>query len=194
MAAVRTAVHPGSPGRGVRRAVGEGVHAAAEATKWHTQSLSAFRSAHGPLGVVDRGQIVYHRPPFRRPALGAARLVSEVDLHTMAAGTDDSLSGRHSPAAPRLVLEAPVAATCRPPCARLRAASLPKPPCAVSRCAKARLPLYGYECASHAPVDGRRLRSRPPRPKARIKLMVALGLTSDPAEIRRIFADGAAGS
>jgi L-asparaginase len=31
-----------------------------------------------------------------------------------------------------------------------------------------------------------------PGPKARIKLMVALGLTSDPAEIRRIFADGAA--
>ena len=29
-----------------------------------------------------------------------------------------------------------------------------------------------------------------PGPKARIKLMVALGLTSDPAEIRRIFSDG----
>src|SRR6185369_17360470 len=83
MAAVRAAVHNESAGRGVLIAVGEEIHSAAEATKWHTQSLSAFRSAHGPLGVIDRGQVVYYRPAFRAPVLPARRLVSEVDLHTM---------------------------------------------------------------------------------------------------------------
>src|SRR5262249_14862859 len=63
MTAVRTAVHPDSRERGVLVAVGEEVHAAAEVHKWHTQSLVSFRSGWGPLAVVDRGQIVYERPP-----------------------------------------------------------------------------------------------------------------------------------
>ena len=50
LAAVRTAVHPASPGRGVLVTVGDQIHAAA-GLKWHTQSLAAFRSAHGPLGI-----------------------------------------------------------------------------------------------------------------------------------------------
>src|SRR5688572_28878889 len=47
MAAVRTAAHPGSLGRGVLLTVGEEIHGAAEATKYHTQSLSAFLSPKG---------------------------------------------------------------------------------------------------------------------------------------------------
>jgi L-asparaginase len=91
MSAVRTAVHPEARARGVLVAVGEQVHAAAEATKWHTQSLGAFRSPRGPLAVLDRGQVVFQRPAFRAAAIPTRRLVSEVDLHTMAAGTDDAL-------------------------------------------------------------------------------------------------------
>src|SRR5206468_10576409 len=106
MAAVRTVVHPASVGRGVLVTVGEQIHAAAEATKWHTQSLDAFRSPHGPLGVIDRGQVVYHRPPFRAAVLPAQRLVSGVDLHTMAAGVDDALVRSSLPRGARgLVLE-----------------------------------------------------------------------------------------
>jgi L-asparaginase len=196
MAAVRTAVHPDSAGRGVLIAVGEEIHAAAEATKWHTQSLSAFRSAHGPLGTVDRGQIVYHRPPFRRAPLGAARLVSEVDLHTMAAGTDDSLiRASMSRGARGLVLEATGCGNVPPSVLPgLRAALAGRIPVVlVSRCAEGRVsPAYGYEGGGRmleemGIVFGQDL----PGPKARIKLMVALGLTSDPAEIRRIFDDSA---
>src|SRR5437762_5992080 len=91
MAAVRTAVHPEAQGRGVLVAVGEEIHAAAEARKWHTQSLAAFKSSLGPLGTVDRGQIRFHRPPRHAPGLKARRLVSEVDLHVMATGVDDAL-------------------------------------------------------------------------------------------------------
>ena len=197
MAAVRTAVHPDSAGRGVLIAVGEEIHAAAEATKWHTQSLAAFRSAHGPLGTLDRGQVIYHRPPFRRAPLGAARLVSEVDLHTMAAGMDDALiRASMSRGARGLVLEATGCGNVPPSVLPgLRAALAGRIPVVlVSRCAEGRVsPAYGYEGGGRmleemGVVFGQEL----PGPKARIKLMVALGVTSDPAEIRRIFADGAA--
>ena len=91
MTAVRTAVHPGASGRGVLVAVGEEILAAADATKWHTQALSAFRSPRGPLAVLDRGQVVFQRAPFRVPPLRPTRLVPEVDLHIMATGVDDAL-------------------------------------------------------------------------------------------------------
>jgi len=192
MAAVRTAVHPASAGRGVLITVGEEVHAAAEATKWHTQSLSSFRSAHGALGIVDRGAIVYLRPPFRRPALGASRLVSEVDLHTMAAGMDDSLIRASMARGARgLVLEATGCGNV-PPAAMpgVKAALAARVPIVLcSRCAEGRVaPAYGYEgggqmLQSLGILFGQDL----PGPKARIKLMVALGATSDPGELRRIF-------
>src|SRR4029078_13187432 len=89
MPAARAAVHPDAHARGGLVAVGEQVLAAAEATKWHTQSLAAFRSARGPLAVLHRGQVVLQRPAFRVNPIPARRLVSDVDLHTMAAGTDD---------------------------------------------------------------------------------------------------------
>ena len=195
MAAVRAAVHPESGGRGVLIAVGEEIHAAAEATKWHTQSLAAFRSAHGPLGIVDRGHIVYHRPPFRRPPIGAARLVAEVDLHTMATGMDDSLIRASVARGARgLVIEATGCGNVPPSVLPgLRAALAGRIPVVlVSRCAEGRVsPAYGYEGGGRmleemGVVFGQDL----PGPKARIKLMVALGLTSDPVEIRRIFSDG----
>ena len=192
MSAVRAAVHPGAHGRGVLVTVGEEVHAAAEATKWHTQSLGAFRSQRGPLGVVDKGQIVFHRPSFRLPAIRATRVVAEVDLHTMAAGVDDGLLRASLARGARgLVIEATGCGNV-PPAALpgIRAALASKVPVVVvSRCAEGRVtPAYGY------PGGGQVLRELGvifgqdlPGPKARIKLMVALGATSEPAEIRALF-------
>ena len=149
MAAVRTAVHSASSGRGVLVTVGEQIHAAAEATKWHTQSLVAFRSAHGPLGVINRGQPVYHRPRFRAGVLPARRLVSEVDLHTMAAGVDDALVRASLARGVRgLVLQATGCGNVPPPVLpALRAALAARVPVVlVSRCAEGRVaPAYGYE-------------------------------------------------
>src|SRR5262249_56614264 len=88
MTAVRTAVHPDAGSRGVLVAVGEQIHSAAEATKWHTQSLGAFRSPRGPIGVLDRGQVVFQRPPFRERPLDVSSLATPVALPTMAARGD----------------------------------------------------------------------------------------------------------
>ena len=198
MTAVRTAAHPLSAGRGVLIAVGEEVHAAAEATKRHTQALAAFRSTWGPLAVLDRGAVVFHRPAFHAPPLPARRLVPQVDLHVMATGVGSSLVRASLRAGARgLVLEATgcgnVPPAVLPGIREALAAGVPV--VMVSRCPEGRVsPAYGYE------GGGQRLREMGvvfgedlPGPKARIKLMVALGLTSDMARIRAVFEDGGPG-
>jgi len=196
MTAVRTAVHPDARARGVLVAVGEQVHAAAEATKWHTQSLGTFRSSRGPLAVLDHGQVVFQRPAFHAPALKARRLVSEVDLHTMAAGTDDALLRASLARGARGIVVAATGAGNVPPACLpgLRAALAASVPVVlVSRCAEGRVaPLYGYEGGGQMLRDlGVIFGQDLPGPKARIKLMVALGATSDVAQIREMFESSA---
>ncbi len=194
MAAVRTAVHPQAPGRGVLVAVGEEIFAAAEVSKWHTQRLDAFRSGRGPLAVVDRGQVRFQRPAVHRPRLPTRRLVSEVDLHTMATGVDDALLRASVARGARgLVVEATGCGNVPPSVLPgLRSAIAARLPVVlVSRCGEGRVsPAYGYE------GGGQRLREMGvifggdlSGPKARIKLMAALGASSDPAEIRALFED-----
>jgi L-asparaginase len=192
LAAVRTAVDPQAAGRGVLIAVGEEIHAAAEATKWHTQSLAAFRSAHGPLGVVERGHVLFQRPPFRRARLPARHLVSEVDLHTMATGVDDALLRASVARGARGLVLAATGCGNVPPSVLpgLRAALASRIPVVmVSRCAEGRVvAAYGYEGGGKmlrelGVIFGQDL----PGAKARIKLMVALGVTSELETIRAWF-------
>jgi L-asparaginase len=173
-------------------AVGEEVHAASEGRKWHTQSLGAFRSPHGPLAVVDRGAIVFHRPPFRRPPLPARRVVAEVDLHTMAAGTDDALLlASLARGARGLVVEATGCGNVPPSAVPGFRAALDAgvPVVLVSRCPEGRLAAaYGYEGGGQMLRElGVVFAQELSGPKARIKLMVALGVTSDLDGVRRIF-------
>ena len=192
LAAVRTAVHPRSARRGVLVAIGGEVHAASEATKRHAQRLRAFHSAHGPLARIARGRVVYRRPPSRPPRLAASRLVPEVDLHTMAAGVDDGLLRASLARGARGLVLAATGAGNVPPAAMpgLRAALAGGVPVVlVTRCAEGRVtPAYGYEGGGQMLRElGVIFAGELPGPKARIKLMVALGVTSDVAEIRRLF-------
>ena len=198
MTAVRTAVHPDARARGVLVAVGEQIHAAAEATKWHTQSLGAFRSPRGPIGVIDRGQVVFERPPFRDRPLPAHALVPAVDLHTMAAGVDDALLRASLARGARgLVLEATGCGNVPPAVLPAVRAALAKgiPVVLVSRCSEGRLaPAYGYEGGGRMLKEmGLIFGQELPGAKARIKLMVALGVSADAADVRRMFeVDGTA--
>jgi L-asparaginase len=192
LAAVRVAAHPASPGRGVLVAIGEYVHAAAEATKWHTQSLAAFRSPHGALGAVERDSIVYYQTPYRAPVLSPPELVPEVDLHTMAAGVDGVLVAASVARGARgLVLQATGAGNIPPavvPAVRAALAS-GVAVVTVSRCPEGRVfPAYGYEGGGRMLRDlGVILGADLPGPKARIKLMVALGVTREREALRRMF-------
>jgi L-asparaginase len=197
LGAVRTAVHPDARGRGVLVVVGESVHAASEASKWHAQALAAFRSPHGPVGAVERDRVTFHRPPFRGPHLAATRLVSEVDLHTMAAGVDDGLIRASLARGARgLVIEATGCGNVPPAVVPgLRAAlAAPVPVLLVSRCPEGGVvPAYGYEGGGRMLRDmGIIMGGEIPGPKARILLMAALGLTSDIAELRALLGNAGA--
>jgi L-asparaginase len=192
MAAVRTAVHPDAAGRGVLIAVGKEVHSAGEATKWHSQSLVAFRSPRGPLARVSRLRVSFERPAFRQPRLAARRLVAGVDLHVMAAGVDDGLLRASLARGARgLVLEATGCGNVPPAVLPGIRAALAKrvPVVVVSRCAEGAVtPVYGYQ------GGGRMLRElgvilgpELPGQKARIRLMLALGVTSDLNTLRTLF-------
>jgi len=199
LAAVRTAVHPEAPGRGVMVVVGEAIHSAAEASKWHAQALHAFRSPHGPLGTVERDGLLFHRPPFAAPRLPAAQLVTQVDLHTMATGVDDALVRASLARGARgLVLEATGCGNVPPAVVPgIRAALAARVPVLlVSRCAEGRVvPAYGYDGGGRMLRDlGVILCGEMPGPKARILLMVALGVTEDPAELRAIVTERSNGS
>jgi len=192
MTAVRAAVHPDSPGRGVLVTIGEEVHAASEATKRHTQNLAAFTSPLGPLGVLHGGRILYHKPARRPLHLPATRLVCEVDLHLMAAGVDDGLLRASISRRVRGLVIAGTGCGNVPPAVvpALRAALARRiVVLLVSRCPEGRVfPAYGYE------GGGQKLREMgiiladdlPPQ-KARVKLMVALSLTQDPEELKTLF-------
>ena len=152
---------------------------------------SAARAARWPSWTA--GQVVFQRPAFRVPPLRARRLVSEVDLHAMAAGVDDALLRASLARGARGLV---VAATgCRERAARRScpACAPPSPPaspwCSSRAARRAAWPpptatkVAGRCCATWGSSSARTC----PGPKARIKLMVALGTTSDVAEIRRIF-------
>jgi L-asparaginase len=190
--AVRVAAHSGASGRGTLVVCGEEIHAAARVRKVHTQRLEAFRSALGPVGTLDRGRVRFHGPASRAEVLQPRRLVTAVDLHVLAAGCDAGLLYASLARGARgLVLEGTGAGNVPPAVlpgmrAALRAGV---PVVVVSRCPEGRVaPLYGFAGGgARLAAMGAILGGDVGGPKARIKLMVALGTTSEPEALRRIF-------
>jgi L-asparaginase len=193
LAAMRVAAADGARGLGVLVVMNDTILAASEATKTHTESFDSFQSPDfGPLGVVDRGEVVIRRQSIKRQHLPAAEIIEPVFLIKLAAGVDSTLINAAIEAGGRgLVIEAlgrgnvPPAAMPAIRCAI--AAGLPV--VLVSRCLRGRVfDSYGYE------GGGKSLRHLGViftdflnGQKARIKLSLALSLTGDPAEIRALF-------
>jgi L-asparaginase len=191
-AAVRTAAHPDAGGRGTLVVVGEEIHPASRVRKRHTQRLDAFWSALGPVGTLDRGRVRFHAPAVRGGVLRPRRLVTAVDLHLLAAGSDAALLHASLARGARgLVLEGTGAGNVPPAVVPgIRAALRSRVPVVVvSRCPEGPVaPLYGFAGGGARLAEiGVILGGDLGGPKARIKLMVALGATSDPAVLRRIF-------
>ncbi len=192
-AGVRVATHPNSFNRGVLVTMGDEIHAASDVTKTHTEHVNAFQSPDfGPVGFVDKSDVVFYRSPHRRQYIPATKIDTAVELLKVAAGADDRLlkwavdSGAHG-----IVIEATgrgnVPPDVVPGIQYVIDHSLPI--VLVSRCLQGRvLDTYGY------PGGGRHLRQMGVifaqyinGQKARIKLIVALGNTQKLDEIRQFF-------
>lgn len=191
--AIRVAASPRARGHGALVVLSDEVHAARHVTKTHTTRLTTFRSpGHGPVGLVAWDGVRFTRPPGPRERLAPARLEPEVWIVKTASGTDDRLlRAALDLGAAGIAIEGTGAGNVPdavvPGIAEAQRRGLPV--VLTSRCPEGPLsPTYGTPGGGHSLrrlgvilADG--LNS----PKARIKLMLALGQTRDVAAIRALF-------
>jgi L-asparaginase len=167
--------------------------AARDTIKMHTSNMDAFRSPMlGPVGNVDDDAVVLFRRSLVRQSLRPQRIVTSVDLMRVYGGMDSEFIFWSLERGNRgLVIEAMGQGNVPPALVPgLRAwIDAGRPVVLVSRCPEGRaLDTYAYEGGGKqlhnmGVIFGEDLTGQ----KARIKLMLALGLSSDPKEIRAMF-------
>jgi L-asparaginase len=193
LAAMRVASSEMAAGLGVMVVMNETILSASEATKTHTELFDAFQSPDfGPLGFVDKGEVIIRRAPSKRLRLNTNEIAEPIALIKMAAGADSTLiDGAIDRGAKGLVIEGLGRGNVPPDAVGgiKRAISLEIPTVMVSRCLRGRIyESYGYE------GGGKHLRNLGVifadflnAQKARIKLALALTITKDPAELQALF-------
>jgi L-asparaginase len=195
-AAMRVAIDEGARGQGVFVLLNETIHAAAYATKMDTQAIETFMSpVFGPLGIVDKDRVFFARLLKFRQTIETTRFEDRVDLFQMYAGSDGRfIDAAREQGAQGIVVEGTGRGNVPP-------MTLP----AIQRCLDAGIPvLISTRCAQGRVLDtyayegsGRDLRNRGvifagnlTGPKARILLMLALGITRDPQALRQLIEAG----
>ncbi len=193
LASVRVAASREAHGAGVLVVFNSRVLAARDTIKMNTTNLDAFRSPMlGPLGNIDDDAVIMFRSSLVRESLRPDAIVTSVDLVRVYGGLDSELifwsleRGNKG-----LVIEAMGQGNVPPAIVPgLRAwLDTGRPVVLVSRCPEGRaLDTYAYEGGGKqlhnmGVIFGEDLTGQ----KARIKLMLALGLTDDVEKIRRMF-------
>jgi L-asparaginase len=193
LASVRVATSSQAHGCGALVVFNSRVLAARDTIKMHTSNLDAFRSPMlGPIGSIDDDAVVIYRQSLVRESLRPEKIVTSVDLMRIYGGMDSELIFWSFDRGNRgLVIEAMGQGNVPPailPGLR-RWLDAGRPVVLVSRCPEGRaLDTYAYE------GGGKQLHNMGvifaedlTGQKARIKLMLALGLTTDVAKIRSMF-------
>lgn len=191
--AVRVAAAPEARGKGVLVVLNDEIHAAREVTKTHSASVKTFESPFwGPLGYADADRIVFRREPLGRQTLRPADLVEAVHLVKLASGSDSLLIDFLADRGVRgLIIEGfgrgNVPPTAMPGIRRAIAKGIPVVVTTRTHTGRV-LDVYGYEGGAKTLKDaGAILGGETSAVKARLKLMLALGLTSEKDELRKIF-------
>jgi L-asparaginase len=191
--AICTAVSEQAKQKGVLIVMNNEVNSAAEATKTHTMSLDTFKSMEfGPLGIVDNDEVIFYRDIIKHHHIPANRFEPQVHLLKTAIGMNSLLIHfliDHG--AKGLVIEAMGRGNVPPEMVPgiERAIQSGIKVIIVSRCPMGRvLGSYGYEGGGkHLRDLGVIFGSNLNGQKARVKLMLALGLTDDPDVVQSIF-------
>jgi L-asparaginase len=193
LSAMRVAADDSARELGVVVVMNETVLAASEATKTHTESFDAFQSPEfGPLGVVDKADVIIKRAPLKRAHLNTGEIVEPVWFIKMGAGFDSTLINACIEAGAKgLVIEALGRGNVPPESVPgiTRAISAEIPVVLVSRCLRGRVyDSYGYaggakELRNLGVIFADFMSGQ----KARIKLSLGLSLTNNPSEIRSLF-------
>lgn len=190
--AVRVAADPGSRGLGVLVMLNDEIHAAREVTKTSTLRLQTFRTPDfGVLGHADGDAVAYYRKPVRKVApetefdIRGLETLPRVDIAYAYTGADGAAVRAFVAAGAKGIISAGFAPGFAGPgdfpalCEAVEAGVV------VMQCTRA---------GSGRTFKGKRLREAGflitdnlnPQ-KARLLLALALTVTTDPAEIERIF-------
>lgn len=185
--------NPNSKGFGVLVCLNGEINAASEVTKTHTEDVETFHSLDfGSLGFVDKGRVLFNRLPRKLETRLTKTINSNVDLIKVYAGMDDKFFRFSAESgAEGLVVEAMGVGNVPPECFEGIKCAVEKgiPVVLVSRCpAGETLDIYGYPGAGKwlkqmGVIFADYLNGQ----KARIKLIVCLGITKDREELRKMF-------
>lgn len=192
LAAVRVAASAEAQGLGALVVMNNEVHAARDVTKAHSQSIDAFQSpVWGPLGRVEAERIVIARR-VEREVLRCPRLEPQVYLLKLALGMDAELLRQAVALGARGVVIESFGGGRVPPWwleaieeAIVRGVAI----VIATRCPAGHIyDQYGYVGAYHDLVRvGCLFADGLNGPKARLRLMAALGAARDLAEAKRLF-------
>ena len=190
---ISTCLNNNSQNIGVLVCLNGEVNAASEVTKIFSDEVDTFKSLDfGSLGFVQSGKIIYNRLPRHLEHIETVKIITNVDLITVYSGmgekffefsADSNIEG--------LVIEA-LGIGNVPPAAfeGIKYVTEKKIPVVlVSRCPAGETDdIYSYPCAGkHLHDLGVIFTDYLNGQKARIKLMLALGTTSDIAELNKMF-------
>lgn len=172
------------------------INAASEVTKTYTDEVDTFQSLDfGALGFVQNGRAILNRLPRKLEIIETDKLNSNVDMLTVYAGMDEKFFKFSADSgASGIVVEALGVGNVPPAAFEGIKYAVEKniPVVLVSRCPAGDIEdIYGYPGAGKwlhklGVIFADYLNGQ----KARIKLMLALGKTTDHEELRKIFEDG----
>lgn len=192
-ASICTVCSKASKNKGVLVVMNNQVNSAAEVTKTHTLSLDTFQSMDfGPLGIVDSDQVIYYRDRKDGIKITTNKIENKVGLIKAVAGLDSEfINYLIDNGYKGIVIEALGRGNVPPAMVEgiYRAIGLGIPVVIVSRCVKGRvLDSYGYKGGGKELRDmGVILGDNLSGQKARVKLMIVLGVTNKIEEVREIF-------
>lgn len=197
MSAVRVAASPEARGRGTMVVMDERIIEGAEVVKTHTEESGTFASPNwGPLGLTDKGHVLFYRDSRRRPTLSPEAPATPVDLVKVVAGADSRLLDASRESGARgIVLEALGRGNVPPavvPGVR-RWTEAGRPVVVTSRSQRGRvLDTYAYEGGGHQLREmGAIFADHLTGQQARIELMLALGVYGGDVErVRAVIEAG----
>jgi L-asparaginase len=193
LCAVRTAAAQAAVGMGVLVIMNEEIHAAREVTKTHSANPKTFASPFwGPLGYVDEDRVIFRRKSLKLTKIQPASLVEAVYLVKLVAGADDLLlQFLVQQKVKGIVIEGLGRGNVPPAVVPGIEAALSTgiPVVLTTRVLGGRvLDVYSYEGGVRPLKDiGVILGGELNGPKARIKLMLALGITSEHQRLADYF-------
>ncbi|CAA9312446.1 MAG: L-asparaginase [uncultured Gemmatimonadetes bacterium] len=190
MSAVEVAASREARGRGTMVVMDEEIVQGAEVVKTHTEAAGTFRSPNwGPLGITDKGRVLFYRESRRKRPLEPETPIPAVDLVKVVAGMDARLVEASLDSGARgIVLEALGRGNVPPavvPGIR-RWVDAGRPVVVASRSARGRvLDTYAYPGGGHELREmGAIFADHMTGQQARIELMLALGVFGD--ELARV--------